>query len=117
MPGVVLWPFLRGTETADVLDMARSMLAIAVCFQAFDCAQNVAGALLRALHKPRVTLVMTLIGYWCVGLPCAVLFGLMRGPLGIWWGLCVGLAVTATLLVIYFERATRGPTAAQTSSR
>jgi MATE family multidrug resistance protein len=106
-PSFVLWPFMRGTEDAAFLSLAKSMLAIAVCFQAFDCAQNVAGALLRALHKPRVTLVMTLIGYWGVGLPAAWLLGRLHGPLGVWWGLCIGLAATATLLVVYFEKATR----------
>ncbi|MBC7794074.1 MAG: MATE family efflux transporter, partial [Clostridia bacterium] len=67
-PRVVLWPFTRDYEDAELIEIARHMLAIAVCFQAFDNAQNVAGALLRALHRPRVTLMMTLIGYWFVGL-------------------------------------------------
>jgi MATE family multidrug resistance protein len=105
-PHAALFVFSRGAtaRAPEVTQLAAQMLAIAVGFQLFDCFQNVGGALLRALHRPRVTLVMTLIGYWCVGLPAAWYFGAQRGPLGVWWGLAAGLLTTAVLIIAAFER-------------
>jgi MATE family multidrug resistance protein len=42
-----------------------------------------------------------MIGYWLIGMPVSVLLGfrLGIGPDGLWWGLVLGLAVTAVVLL------------------
>ncbi len=46
----------------------------------------------------------TLLGYWAVGLPLALLLGPVAdlGPVGVWFGLLAGLATTAGLLLTRF---------------
>lgn len=105
-PTWVLLPFLNPNEAAAVLPLAKTLLIIAVAQQFLDCAQNIGVGLLRGLDNTKSGLRITFFGYWIVGLPvllfCA--FGLgLHGP-GVWLGLCAGLAVTATLLLLRFGR-------------
>jgi Na+-driven multidrug efflux pump len=43
-----------------------------------------------------------MVGYWLIGMPVSVLLGfpLGLGPDGLWWGLVIGLGVTAAVLLI-----------------
>ncbi|WP_406430497.1 hypothetical protein [Streptomyces sp. NBC_00631] len=52
---------------------------------------------------------VTLVRYWLVGLPAAVLLGFVADLdiLGIWLGLLTGLATTATLLLRRFAQGLR----------
>lgn len=99
-PGLVLTPFLDPQEAATVLPIAQILLFIAVAQQVVDCAQNIGVGLLRGLGNTKSGFLITLVGYWAVGLPvllgCAYPLGL-HGP-GVWLGLCAGLTVTALLL-------------------
>jgi MATE family multidrug resistance protein len=49
------------------------------------------------------------ISYWLLGIPLGGWLGLRAGwgLAGVWWGLCIGLALVASLLVIWIRR--RGP--------
>ena len=53
--------------------------------------------------------MFNLVSYWCLGLPLGTWLALRGGwgLAGIWWGLCFGLAVVATLLVVWVGL--RGP--------
>jgi MATE family multidrug resistance protein len=46
-------------------------------------------------------MMVNLFGYWFLGLPVSYLlgFGAGLGPIGLWWGLVIGLAVVATVLL------------------
>ena len=52
--------------------------------------------------ETRVAMLVNLLGYWCLGLPVSYLYGIRwgRGPVALWWGLVLGLAVVATVLLI-----------------
>ena len=41
-------------------------------------------------------------GTWLIGLPASLYFGFTRGlgPLGLWWGMAVGLGAVAVALLI-----------------
>ncbi|XXF09514.1 NorM family multidrug efflux MATE transporter [Pseudomonas sp. D2-3] len=90
---------------ADIVTLAVSLLAIAAWFELFDGLQSIAMGAIRGLNDGRITLVIGLTGYWCVGAPLAWLlaFPLGWGAHGVWWGLAAGLAVTATGLVLGFR--------------
>jgi len=57
---------------------------------------------LRGLKDTRVPMLVTVVAYWCVGLPLGAWFGLGqgRGAPGLWLGLILGLAVAAAGLAL-----------------
>lgn len=83
-----------------VIKTATSLLAIAAMFQLFDGTQVVASGGLRGLTDVKVPAVITFIGYWVIGLPCAWLLGFPAGfgGIGVWLGLLAGLAVCSIWL-------------------
>lgn len=108
MPGLVLLPFGSdtGPSTTETMRLAAQLLTIAAILQIFDCSQNIGVGLMRGLGRARLTLGLTLVGYWLVGFPVAVALSYALGPTGVWWGLSAGLAATAILILSSFERLT-----------
>ena len=74
------------------------LIPLAGVFQVFDGLQVVAGGILRGLGETRVAMAVNILGYWLLGtaseLPARLPGGM--GPVGLWWGLVVGLGVVAT---------------------
>jgi MATE family multidrug resistance protein len=107
IPNVVIKPFLdaHATVNTDVLKLAAGLLTIAALLQIFDCSQNIGVGILRGLGDVKSSFRISLIGYWLIGLPVAYLAGIVwgYGIYGIWIGLAVGLAATASLLLRTFE--------------
>jgi MATE family multidrug resistance protein len=97
--------------TPDVLvrGMATSVLPIAAAFQLFDGTQVVGGGVLRGMGSTRPAAIFNLVGYYLIALPLAwwLTFPLGLGLHGLWWGLALGLALVALMLVIWIWR--RGP--------
>ena len=95
---------LAGLYTGDaaVIMVAASLIPLAGVFQVFDGLQVVAGGILRGLGETRVAMMVNILGYWLVGLPISYLLGFEAGmgPVGLWWGLVVGLSVVATVLLV-----------------
>jgi multidrug resistance protein, MATE family len=102
-PRAVLAAFLDATDPADAaaVAVATHLLVVAAVLQFADSAQNIGVGLLRGLDDTAAGFRATLVGYWAVGLPAALLLGLPLGigPVGVWLGLLVGLATTAMLLL------------------
>jgi MATE family, multidrug efflux pump len=96
--------FLAGLYTPDVsvLAVAATLIPLAGVFQVFDGLQVVAGGILRGLGETRVAMLVNILGYWLLGLPVSYLLGFREGmgPVGLWWGLVLGLAVVATVLLV-----------------
>ncbi len=90
------------TTDASVIAVAGSLIPLAGVFQVFDGLQVVAGGILRGLGETRVAMMVNILGYWLLGLPVSYLLGFRAGmgPVGLWWGLVVGLAVVATVLLV-----------------
>jgi MATE family multidrug resistance protein len=110
-PELVLRPFLDVSDPADAraVDLATQLLAMAALLQFADCAQNIGVGLLRGLDDTGAGFRATLLGYWAVGLPLALLLGPVAdlGPVAVWCGLMAGLATTAVLLLTRFARVLR----------
>lgn len=87
-------------EDAEVISLSASLLVVVGVFQVFDGLQVASSSMLRGLHDVRLPAVMGFTAYWIVGLPCGALlaFGPVPGPLGIWWGLAIGLATAGLTL-------------------
>lgn len=99
--------FFPGLYTSDteVAATAAQLLIIAVIFQLSDGTQVVALGALRGLSEVKVPTLIALVAYWGFGLVPAYLMGITYGlgPLGIWYGLAIGLTVAAILLYWRFE--------------
>jgi multidrug resistance protein, MATE family len=100
---------LNAPRNAAVIDVAVGFLALAGLFQIVDGAQAILGGMLRGLSDTKLPMVFAAIGYWGVGLPLGVVLAFQLGFAGngIWLGLCAGLAVVATLLLVRWLRRNR----------
>lgn len=99
------------SSEAEVVALAALLLPVAGLFQVFDGLQVVATCVLRGIGDTRVPMVLHVAGFWLIGVPVSVLVGFVLGvgPVGLWWGLAVGLGVVATLLLIRVARRFSGP--------
>ena len=104
-------PLFYTTDTA-VVSLAASIFPIAAAFQLFDGVQVVGSGILRGMGRTRPAAAFNLLGYYVLALPLGWMIAtkLGAGLAGIWWGLCIGLGVVATMLVLWIGY--RGPTRA-----
>ncbi|MFG5381791.1 MATE family efflux transporter [Yoonia sp. R2-816] len=91
-------------ERVTLLRIGASLVIVAALFQIVDAAQVMALGLLRGVQDTTVPMVMATISYWVIGLPASYVlaFTLGYGPVGLWLGLVIGLAVAALLLMWRF---------------
>ncbi|MED7819939.1 MULTISPECIES: MATE family efflux transporter [unclassified Francisella] len=107
IPNLILEPFLGGDNTdSAVLAIATSLLWFAIAHQYFKGSQNILIGLLRGLGNTKAGFNTTIVGYWIVGIPAMGICGywLTWESYGIWFGLCLGFAVTSVLLAWCFVR-------------
>lgn len=93
----------------EVILIASSLIIIAAIFQIFDGVQAVGIGILRGLTDVKIPTLITFIAYWIIGLPSAYLFGFVfgLGVIGIWVGLLISLAASASMLTVRFIKKTR----------
>jgi len=99
-----LLPFLYTSDPA-VISIAASLLIIAALFQLSDGIQVVGLGALRGMGDVKLPTLVTFMAYWVIGLPCGYLlaFTFDFGEQGVWYGLLIGLSVTAVILFIRFN--------------
>ncbi|MGE5231730.1 MAG: MATE family efflux transporter, partial [Deltaproteobacteria bacterium] len=90
------------SEDVAVIALAATLLPIAGAFQIFDGIQVVSIGILRGLADTRAPFVIAVLGFWLLGFPVSLWLGFRTalGPAGLWWGLVVGLAAVAMLLLL-----------------
>ncbi|MGH1444451.1 MAG: MATE family efflux transporter [Cognatishimia sp.] len=93
-----------------ILAAGAVLLIAAAMFQFVDGLQAMALGVLRGIMDTRGPMIMAAISYWLVGVPCSYFMGftLGWGGLGVWFGLGLGLAVAAVLLLWRFWRGKLG---------
>jgi multidrug resistance protein, MATE family len=91
---------------ARVIRVGATLLLVAAAFQLFDGVQTVATGALRGTGDTRTPMLANLVAYWFIGLPVGYVlcFRLGWGALGIWIGLCVGLMIIGSGLLIAWHR-------------
>lgn len=89
--------FVGESETAR---MAAGLLWVAAAFQFSDAMQIIAAGTLRGLDDVKIPAWIAFGAYWVVSIPLgwvlAILLG--HGVTGMWWGITVGLTLTAVAL-------------------
>ncbi|HLU25854.1 MAG TPA: MATE family efflux transporter [Longimicrobiales bacterium] len=93
---------LIGLYTGDpeILAIGATLLLVAAAFQLFDGAQVAGATILRGAADTYIPMLVAAFGYWCIGIPASYVLGFHTrlGAVGVWVGLCIGLAVVALLL-------------------
>jgi MATE family multidrug resistance protein len=97
---------LSNPANAAAVQLTASLFVIAAIFQIVDGTQVTTQGALRGLKDTTVPMVICGLGYWVFGLGSGVAMGfwLGFGAKGLWWGLAIGLAVSATLLYLRWRR-------------
>ncbi len=107
VPELIVGLFLGALETADpaVTSLAISLFTVAAIFQIFDGLQMIAVQALRGLKDTLVPMLLACLGLWGFGVTGGYVLGFVAdwGPQGLWWGLTLGLGVSALLLVWRFN--------------
>jgi len=97
---------MADSANADVIELAASLFVIAAVFQVVDGTQVTTQGALRGIKDTAVPMLLCGLGYWVFGLGSAATFAFVLGygAVGLWWGLAIGLAVSASLLFLRWRR-------------
>lgn len=98
------------SDDNSVILLAASLLVFASIYQVFDALQVTAAGALRGFHDTQVTMIVTLISYWGVGLGIGYIFAFTdliipaMGVQGFWLGIVLGFSLASVLLLIRLKR-------------
>jgi MATE family multidrug resistance protein len=97
------------THDPAVVEIGVRLLTIAAAFQLFDGTQAVVTGILRGLGETRTTMIVNVVGHWCIGLPIGYILCFRRGwsVTGLWIGLSIGLVLVALVLTLEWWKRTR----------
>lgn len=104
---VSLYLNVNDPANADVVPLAKALLAVAAVFQIADGIQVTAAGALRGLKDTYIPMVIGAIAYWGIGLPSGYTLGIHLGfgGTGLWCGLAIGLVIAAAVLTWRFSMA------------
>jgi MATE family multidrug resistance protein len=107
-PKQIIALFISGQYALQPVMMSLMItgLAIAALLQFFDAVQNIGNGILRGIGDTVTPFKLSIVGYWLIGLPAAYLLSKVFyfGVYGVWFGLTIGLTVTALLLLYFFYK-------------
>lgn len=89
-----------------VVRVGATLLLVAAAFQLFDGLQVVTTGALRGVGDTTTPMFANFVAYWIIGIPLGyfLCFRLSWGALGVWTGLCAGLMIVGSGLVIAWRR-------------
>ncbi len=92
-----------------VITTAASLLVISAFFQLSDGLQVVGLGALRGMEDVKIPTLITFVAYWLLALPIGYFMGftLNMGIQGIWYGLLLGLSISAIMMLIRFHLKTK----------
>lgn len=93
----------------EVISIASTLMVIAGLFQLSDAVQVICNGALRGLQDVHIPSLFIFVSYWVIGLPLGywLAFPLHYGPPGIWFGLLIGLTLTALAMFWRLRRLLR----------
>lgn len=96
-PNVIAGWFVTEPEARA---LAATLLVISAAFQFSDALQIISMGALRGLNDVKGPAWIAVFAYWVVALPLGwwFAFRLHWGPSGMWWGITIGLTLTALML-------------------
>ncbi len=107
-------PWLTAIYTPDIelAATASSLILLAALFQIPDAIQVSCAGALRGFKDTRKPMLLQIISYWGIGMPCGCFLGLYleMAARGFWIGLICGLSSAALLLSLRLRRIVRKKT-------
>jgi MATE family multidrug resistance protein len=101
------------SKESEVLYLGASLLVFAAIYQVFDAIQVTAAGALRGFHDSKITMLVTFVSYWGIGLGLGYVFAFTNwiftpmGVQGFWLGIVLGLLLAAILLPLQLNRVYR----------
>jgi MATE family multidrug resistance protein len=91
-----------------VIRTGAKLLLVAAAFQLFDGLQTVATGALRGAGDTKTPMLANFVAYWLIGLPAGYVlcFRFGWGAFGVWIGLCGGLMIIGSALLLAWHRRT-----------
>nr|VFJ78153.1 MAG: multidrug resistance protein, MATE family [Candidatus Kentron sp. FW] len=104
-PWVVMLFVGSGAKAQALMPTAVPLIVIIAFFMLLDSLRVVAGYALNGVGDMKAPALITAVSYWGIGLPCCIVFGFIMemGVLGLWWGLLLGMSVTAITYLVRFR--------------
>mgnify|MGYP001226313063 CR=1 FL=1 len=94
--------FLGATDilTSDVINLAIPLMIITALFQTVDGAQVISISVLRGLNDTKWPALLSVGSFWGIGVISGAIFAFYfdAGPVGLWFGLLIGLTAAALSL-------------------
>jgi multidrug resistance protein, MATE family len=89
-----------------VIRTGARLLLVAAAFQLFDGLQTVATGALRGSGDTRTPMLANFVAYWLLGLPAGYVlcFKFGWGAFGVWVGLCGGLMIIGSALLLAWHK-------------
>jgi len=89
-----------------VIHVGATLLLVAAAFQLFDGVQVVTTGALRGAGDTKTPMLANLVAYWFIGIPLGYFFCFRLGwaALGIWIGLCIGLMIIGSALLLTWHK-------------
>lgn len=83
-----------------VLELATQLLMIVAIFHIIDAIQIITNGILRGFQDTLVPMLIGFISFWMMGVGSGYVLGFRfgYGAVGLWWGLAIGITVSALLL-------------------
>lgn len=101
-PNFIISLFINVKVSANqpVEILASSLIVIAAIFHIIDAIQIITNGALRGYQDTLVPMFLGLLSFWIVGIGSGYIFGFIwgYGAQGLWWGLALGIAISAILL-------------------
>jgi MATE family multidrug resistance protein len=97
---------VHDSANAGLISEASILLSISAVLLIFDNFRIIGFGALRGLKDTQFPMYASILSFWVVGLSAAYCFGFLfhgEGP-GIWWGMTLGIAVGAGLVVYRMQK-------------
>lgn len=96
---------IHNPQYKELIYYAVRFLFIATILQFTDCFRILSVAALRGLKDTKALMFISIIGFWFIAFSCAYTLGFVfhYDAIGIWWGLEIGLAICALILLLRFR--------------
>ncbi|KAL7535805.1 hypothetical protein ACHAXR_006741 [Thalassiosira sp. AJA248-18] len=90
----------------DVANLVSQLIPISCIFMMGDAFQATSGGVFRGLGRQKLVLWLNILGFWVLAVPMGAILTFVSGlgVFGLWWGMVIGIYISAVLGVLYLRR-------------